>query len=266
MIKGIDCQGQEMGACRMTEIWEAYKAVETPEIIEIEAEKRAENPDLYDAALAISPFDKPGYINQLIIENRIEADDRIIITGKPLLFLAIVHNRLETVGLLVEHGADLSFRSMDKEYLFWALRSNCDLPLIEVLQEKGNFDFDAATLHVMVNKCEEETILALAKGQNLDVIENIGDEENKIEESLFELAVRHHLYATAHLILDAGCPNTLAKLKEEAYLEVLAAKIERPPFAFDFSSKYDKKRQRKKGTYSKEALIRLRELLEAQLA
>lgn len=235
----------------MIDIWNKFKSIEDKEVVEIEKEWRDTNPTLYDAGLAIYPFDEPSFIKKLISENQISPNDRMVKTDKPFLFSAIVENRFETTKILIEAGAEMTYLSMNKDYLFWALYGNCDLKLITLLLDKGRFDLNPSSLLLLIEKCDEDTIYAFIEGRNLDVIID--------DTSLFEEAIRHNLYAIAKIILNADCPKTLKRLKDNNYLDVLNSKINNAPINFDFSSK---KRPRKKALYSKQSLIEIRQLLK----
>jgi hypothetical protein len=238
----------------MTDIWDKFKSTEDKVVVEVEAEWRSINPILYDAGLAIYPLDEPDFIKKLITENQINPNDRMIKTDKPLLFSAIVENRYETSKILIEAGAEMTYLSMDKDYLFWAIYGNCDLKLIRLIINKAGFEMNTDALFLLIDKCDENTIISIIEGKDLDVI--------KDTTSLLESAIKHNLYSVAKIILNSNCSKTLERLKEIKYLDDINSMIESPPLEFDFSS--NKKRKRAKNVYSKEALIEIKKILIAK--
>lgn len=241
----------------MTDIWNKFKSTEDKDVVEVETEWRSINPILYDAGLAIYPFDEPDFIKKLLTENQINPNDKMIRTEKPLLFSAIVENRYETSKILIEAGADLTYLSMEKDYLFWAIFGNCELKLISLILNTG-FEMKPDSLFLLIDKCDEKTICELIKEKDLDII----IETNIDTISLLEAAIKHNLYSIAKIILNSNCSKTLKRLKEIKYLDNINSMIEKPPLEFDFSS--NKKRKRAKTVYSKEALIELKQILIAK--
>lgn len=122
----------------MSNIWKQY--VEDFGAIdghEYELEKRNENPALYDCARAIGEYDEPDFLKECIQQGTIDVNDLEPRTHQPLLFLAISKNRVESCKILVDNGADLSFKEMDKSYLWWAIFSNASIEIVEVLLRKS---------------------------------------------------------------------------------------------------------------------------------
>jgi hypothetical protein len=122
----------------MSKIWNQYlEDFGDIEGHEYEVEKRNDNPALYDCARAIGEYDDPDFLNDCIQQGMIDVNGLEPRTHKPLLFLALTSNRLESCKILMDNGADLSFKEMEKSYLWWAIFSNANKEIVEVLLRKS---------------------------------------------------------------------------------------------------------------------------------
>lgn len=118
----------------MSTIWNKYlEDFGDDEGHEYEVEKRNENPTLYDCALAICEYDEPNFLREQCKNAAFDLNTLTPRTHQPLLYLAITKNRLESCKILIENGADLSYREMDKSYLWWAIFTGASIQIVQML-------------------------------------------------------------------------------------------------------------------------------------
>ena len=118
----------------MSSIWNKYlEDFGDDDGHEYEVEKRNENPTLYDCALAICEYDEPAFLLEKITQKVIDVNALTPRTEQPLLYLAITKNRIESCKILIENGADLSYREMDKSYLWWAIFTGASIEVVQML-------------------------------------------------------------------------------------------------------------------------------------
>ena len=254
----------------MSEIWKQFKEYELTAIgadgIENEAEIREINPDLYDAALCLYEYDDLEYLSRLVNEKRIDINKPTVRSHQPLLFLAIVKNRVNTVKFLIDRGANVEHLDEGKDYVFWAIFTNCDISIFLTLLETKKFKVDTETLALAIRKTEVPQINLLIERLNsseLDQLINEGDESLPMTTSIFEALVYHNFYLLAEKLLTYYLPNTWEKLRNDDYLNTLDQLITSPPLKIDFSSASSRKRSLP--PYSKEKLLKLKEALEKVL-
>lgn len=116
-------------------IWHKFIETErqkglTDEEIQNEAEKRNDNPRLYDCALAIYEFDMPDFLKEQLQANAIDVNQATPRTKQSLLYLAICRNRTESCRLLIEYGADLNYKELDKSLLWWSVFANASVEMV----------------------------------------------------------------------------------------------------------------------------------------
>jgi hypothetical protein len=118
----------------MSTIWNKYlEDFGDDEGHEYEVEKRNENPTLYDCALAICEYDEPNFLKENTENVSFSVNALTPRTEQPLLYLAITKNRLESCKILIENGANLSYREMDKSYLWWAIFTGASIQIVQML-------------------------------------------------------------------------------------------------------------------------------------
>lgn len=254
----------------MSSIWKRFKEDELNIIgsdgIENETQKRDVHPDLYDAALCLYAYNDLEYLSTLINEKRIGVNDLNPITQQSLLFLAIVNNRVDAAKFLIHQGANLEYLREQKDYLFWAVFTNCDIELLQVLLATQKFKLDIATLMLAIRKTEAPQIKLLITQFNesdLDEPFNEGDEKFPIMTTVFEQLVEDNFYTLAEELLTCTLPNTWEKLKNNDYLTTLDRLIATPPLHIDFSPPSSRKRTLP--NYSQDALRQLKVTLEKVL-
>ncbi|HUM51407.1 MAG TPA: hypothetical protein PK431_06300 [Chitinophagales bacterium] len=121
-----------------SEIWHKFIETEklngfTIEKINSEAEKRNHNPILYDCALAIYEFDIPEFLQTQLQANTINVNEPTPRSHQSLLYLAVCKNRLKSCKLLIEHGADLNYKELDKNLLWWSVFVNANIEIVNML-------------------------------------------------------------------------------------------------------------------------------------
>lgn len=122
----------------MSTIWNKYlEDFGDDEGHEYEVEKRNENPTLYDCALAICEYNEPNFLKENIENVSFAVNALTPRTEQPLLYLAITKNRIESCKILIENGADLSYREMDKSYLWWAIFTGASIEIVQLLLRKS---------------------------------------------------------------------------------------------------------------------------------
>jgi len=160
-----------------SQIWNDFVQTETAfglseEEIKNEYEKRLVAPALYDCALALSEFDRPDVLNAHIQAGNIDINAPTPRTRQPLLFIAITCHRLQSCRLLIEAGADIFHRDMDKGYVFWAVYSNAPLELVEFLLGLSAGPIEPVTeelLHYAKRKSSPQ-VLALLETYKRDIV------------------------------------------------------------------------------------------------
>lgn len=215
--------------------------------------------------MSIWEYDEYGLLKNLLDQNRITPNDNSIRTGQPLLFLAISRNRTNAVKLLVDYGADLEYKNLQEDYLFWALRQNCDIPIISNLLESGKFQFTAKKYLVSVGKSEElhvNNLLSFLPKSEYDQLVDEGDEDCSMITSILEALIKDNFYSAANLLLEEPLPNTMKRLREINYIDNLNRMIDSEPIRFDLFSKS----KRKLPDYSKDELKSIKTKLETNLS
>lgn len=158
-----------------SEIWHKFIETEklngfTDEEINNEAEKRNDNPILYDCALAIYEFDMPDFLQTQLQANAIDVNKPTPRTHQSLLYLAACKNRTESCKLLIEHGADLNYKESDKNLLWWSVFSNASIEIVNMFLRKStdkntpvvNFP-DASLIEYAARKSSREVTELLNK-------------------------------------------------------------------------------------------------------
>ena len=118
----------------MSTIWNKYlEDFGEDEGHEYEVEKRNINPVLYDCALAICEYDEPSFLKENIEKGLKDINALTPRTDQPLLYLAISKNRVESCKILIENGVDLSYKEMDKSYLWWSVFTGASIEIVQML-------------------------------------------------------------------------------------------------------------------------------------
>jgi len=250
----------------MLDVWGKFKSDEMSngicvEGLKNEEEKRNINPNLYDAALCVYEYDNPQFILHLLEKKKINVNDLTIRTKQPLLFLALNANRIKSVEILINSGADLNYTLLDKDYLYWAVRNNCDVEIINNLISTENFKINTEIILTAIRKCEEDTInILINKAHDTDKIIDEGDDNFSMLTTIFEELINNNLYDASINVLKSDSMNTIKRLKEIDFLEILDSRIKQEPQNFDFSSFLSKKRI--KPPYSKNRLEEIKKIIE----
>ena len=120
-----------------SKIWHKFIETEklngfTVEEINNEAEKRNNNPILYDCALAVYDFDMPDFLQTQLQAHSIDVNEPTPRTHQSLLYLAVCKNRIESCKLLIQYGADLNYIELDKNLLWWSVFSNASVEIVNI--------------------------------------------------------------------------------------------------------------------------------------
>jgi hypothetical protein len=161
----------------MSTIWNKYlEDFGDDEGHEYEVEKRNENPPLYDCALAICEYDEPKFLKENIENVSFAVNDSTPRTEQPLLYLAITKNRIESCKILIENGADLSYREMDKSYLWWSVFTGASIEIVQLLLRNSSdpqapiIELSSEELEDLIDRAErkssEEVVELLKKIRN----------------------------------------------------------------------------------------------------
>jgi ankyrin repeat protein len=181
-----------------------------------EAEKRRDDPDAYDCALAIWEFDEPDFVRRQLAEGRVHANALAPRSHQPLLHLAVVKDRVETCRLLIDAGADIHAVLGGESYVVTAVSCSSSVGLLRLLLDAGvalptgSIRRHPSILHLAVWRASEPLALELVdRGVEVDVFLELG---KTFVWSMFECAVRRNLYDLAAAILRRHPPRTLAHL------------------------------------------------------
>lgn len=133
----------------------------------IEGEKRAAAPDLYDCAVAIWELDRPELVAELLTRGTFAVDDPTPRSHQPLLLLSISRSRVASFRQLAEAGADLHRGHDGKDYVFWAVFGDADPAIVEMLVARG-LEVTAEHLEVARRRAKPDVVAlverALAEG------------------------------------------------------------------------------------------------------
>ncbi len=152
----------------MSTIWNKYiEDFGDDEGHEFEVEKRNENPTLYDCALAICEYDEPNFLREQCKKVSFSVNALTPRTHQPLLYLAITKNRLESCKILIENGADLSYREMDKSYLWWAIFTGASIEIVQLLLSNSS---DPQALNVELSSEELDDLIDRAERKSSEEV------------------------------------------------------------------------------------------------